>query len=1207
MTGEDEKDRIEAETSESQSQASVPVIGIGVCAASLRSLEELVASLSPDLGAAYIVVVRQQDGLEVEAVVAALKGQTMLPIKLASDQEELAADHIYVGGPDDLITIVDGAIRVRTSEEPVALRGTVDSMMISIAEHAQDRSVAVLLAGLESDGTAGVAATKKFGGLSIAEFREGEGGDPKAQGAVSPAGIVDLWLPVGQIAKQIALYIDNLKLVGEGDQGEQHTEQLAAQINQVAAILRNVTGNDFHGYKRNTFFRRIQRRMQVVQVETIQAYIARLQADREEVQHLFQDLLIGVTQFFRDPQEFDALAEELPRLFDGKGPDDQFRVWVLGCATGEEAYSIAILLREHIATLDTPPHVQIFATDLDARALAIARTGRYPETIADHVSPERLTRWFTKEGDTYCVVKELREMCIFSPHNLVKDAPFSRIDLLSCRNLLIYLNADLQNRVIPIFHFSLRPGGVLFLGSSENVTRHQKLFAPIDRKKRIFRRLDTATRVLPDFPLTPRVPRAPEDQRHLVPAGRPAGLANGVGRRAEAVAERYAPAYAVVDDQYEVLHFSGRTGRYLEPAAGAASLNLLNLVHRDLRLDLRSALHKAASEGERVETPHIPLSLDGQPHAVNLIVEPIAGEMGLTALVVLFQDAGPLIESKAADGERLISDEHVQRIEGELRLTKERLQATIEELESTNEELKSSNEEYQSINEELQSANEELETSKEELQSVNEELQTVNGELAHRVSELARANSDLKNLLESTQIATVFLDNDLRVRNFTPAATDIFHLLETDIGRPIDHVAARVSYADLQADVRRVLKTLASIEREIVGNDGDRNYVVRVLPYRSIDNFIAGAVLTFLDVTNTMRAEAALRESEARLQIAIDVGHLATWDWNLDTGEMAWNDEHYRILGYAVGEIAPSYDKWLGRAHPDDAAGLESALARARDQQQEFEHEYRILRPDGAIKWGSARGRFLYDAERQPRRMIGLMEDVTGQRTAVETQEMLIAELQHRTRNLLAIVRSIAQQTLRASGSLEEFGKEFGERLAALSRVQALLSRGDGASVTLTELVCGELKAHGATEDGETVIVSGPRVALSSREVQVMALAMHELATNATKYGALSQPAGRLSVVWESSEIDGQHFVAIEWLESGVELDPDKPPKRGFGRELIERALSYDLGAETSFEFRADGIRCLIRTPLKEAVNREKRHGDKGRSATSQADPRRRG
>ncbi|HEU4960201.1 MAG TPA: CheR family methyltransferase [Sphingomonas sp.] len=1189
MADTDEKNDERTEPEARGGPPPMAVVGVGVCAASLRSLEALFAELHGDLPAAYLIAVGQEDGIDVNSVVEALSQQTALPIKIAADGDVLEVGQIYVAGPDDLITIVDGHVRTRETDDPIHHRGTVDSMLISLAEDAHDRSVAVILAGLGSDGTAGVVATKKFGGLSIAEAREGED-DPAEQGATSPNGIVDLLLPIDQIAKQVALYIGNLHIVGEGGVQEEAAEQAAAEIGQIATILRNVTGNDFHGYKRNTFFRRIQRRMQVVQVDAIEDYVARLRADREEVHNLFQDLLIGVTQFFRDPSEFDALAGELPRLFDGKGPDDQLRVWVLGCATGEEAYSIAILLREHMATLESPPHVQIFATDLDARALAIARAGRYADTIAEHVSPERLARWFVKEGDTYCVVKELREICIFSPHNLIKDAPFSRIDLLSCRNLLIYLNSDLQNRVIPIFHFSLRSGGVLFLGSSENVTRHQKLFAPIDRKKRVFRRLDTATRVLPDFPLSPRVPHV-DGAHNAVPRIRPASLAGTVSRCAEAIAERYAPAYAVVDDQYEVLHFSGRTGRYLEPSTGAASLNLLSLVHRDLRLDLRSALHKAVAEGGRIETPHVPLSLDGRPHAVNLVVEPVGGD-DAAAIVVLFQDAGPLLESLAQDGERLVSDEHVQRLEGELRLTKERLQATIEELESTNEELKSSNEEYQSINEELQSANEELETSKEELQSVNEELQTVNGELAHRVGELARANSDLKNLLESTQIATVFLDNDLRVRNFTPAATDVFHLLETDVGRPIDHVAARVAFPDLQGDVRRVLKTLTPIEREVAGIDGDRNYVVRVLPYRSIDNFIAGAVLTFLDVTTAVQAERAMRESEARLQIAIDVGQLATWDWNLTSGTIAWNDEHFRIEGYEVGEVEPSYDAWVSRIHPDDREAAEAALAHARDSRQEYAHQFRIIQArGGATRWVSARGRFFYDADDQPVRMIGVMEDTTEQRTAQETQQILIGELQHRTRNLLAIVRSIGQQTLRSAATLEEFGQEFSDRLSALSRVQGLLSKGDGFSVTLEDLLRGEFEAHGTFADGK-VTIDGPRITLTSREVQVLTLALHELATNAVKYGALAQPDGKISVLWSISEADGKRLAAIRWTESGVTLAKDALQKRGFGRELIEHALPYDLGSETDFHFAKDGLHCELRVPIKSASSEQEDDDD---------------
>ncbi|MBA2466345.1 MAG: PAS domain-containing protein, partial [Sphingomonas sp.] len=934
--------------SRKKGERSLPlaVVGVGVSAESIASLETLFASLGTELGAAYIVALRQVEGLRLKTVLESLSKHSPLPVKVAKNGDTIEANCVYVGGSDDTVTLEDGTLRTRAATEPIGQRAAVDTMLISLAEQVQDRTVAVILAGLGTDGTAGVTATKKFGGLSIAEFVEGQE-EAATQGATGPRGIVDLLLPVGRIADEIALYVANLAIVDEAGPDEL-PEKHASQIAQIATILRNVTGNDFHGYKRNTFFRRIQRRMQVSQISSIDAYVDRLRGDREEVQHLFQDLLIGVTQFFRDPAEFELIERELPRLFEGKATEDQFRVWVLGCATGEEAYSLAILLREYLETLEAPPHVQIFATDLDARALGAARAGRYSDSIAAHIRPDRLARWFVKEGETYCVAKELREMCIFSPHNIVKDAPFSRIDLLSCRNLLIYLNAELQSRVVPIFHFSLRPGGVLFLGSSENVTRHQKLFAPVDRKNRVFRRLDTATRILPDFPISPRARTADTPQQATPAIPRPGSLSGTLSRRAENIAERYAPAYVVVDDQYEILHFSGRTGRYLDPTAGVASLSLLNLVQRELRLDLRSALHRAAAEKTRVEMPFASVNRDGQSYSVKIVVEPLGQDRG--AFVVLFQEQGTAVTEPVPEGGRLISDEHVQRLEGELRLTKERLQATIEELESTNEELKSSNEEYQSINEELQSANEELETSKEELQSVNEELQTVNGELAHRVGELARTNSDLKNFLEATQIATLFLDGELRVRNFTPAATEIFHLLDTDLGRPIGHVASRTTYPELTQDVHEVLKTLATVEREVAGADGAQ-YNVRVRPYRSVDNFIAGVVVTFVNVTDRHRSEAALRQSETRFRALSTAGGHAIYRMSPDWATM------YELDGndFLVSSAQPTND-WLGTYIVEEERDAISAAVEAAIQSKSlFELEHRVRRADGSLGWTSSR------------------------------------------------------------------------------------------------------------------------------------------------------------------------------------------------------------------------------------------------------------
>jgi len=1031
------------------------VVGVGVCAASFRALLAMFSGITDGLGAAYVIAVRQQDGLSVDTVVEALQAQTKQPVKKAENGERLQSGHIHVGGGHEVITITDGHIATRPAKEPVGQRGTVDSLLISIAEHAHDRSVAVILAGLGSDGTAGVAATKQYGGLSIAQSLNGEA-DADEQGAASPAGIVDLLLPLEQIPSQIALYLRGLQTIGAPEEGE-ISEQVATVLSQIAGTLRTVTGNDFHGYKRNTFLRRVQRRMQVLQTPTVEDYAATLRKNRDEVHNLFQDLLIGVTQFFRDPREFDALEKELPALFEGKGPSDQFRVWVLGCATGEEAYSIGILLAEYLQTVDHAPTIQIFATDLDSRALGAARAGRYSSAIVDHVSVERLARWFVKEGDTYRVVKELREMCIFSPHNLIKDAPFSRIDVLSCRNLLIYLNADLQNRVIPIFHFSLRPGGLLFLGAAENVTRHQKLFAPIDRRNRLFRRLETPTKVLPEFPLAARgAPPETRQARAPVPQ-RPGGLALSISRRADQVAERYGPAYVIIDTQHDVLHFSGRTGKFLEPVTGAASLNLLNLVHRDLRLDLRSALHQATEEKKRIEHLRVPVRENGDSQLVNLFIEPIIDGQDLTALVVLFQDAGPVPET-APPGHRVgVSNEHVERLEADLRLTKDRLQATIEELESTNEELKSSNEEYQSINEELQSSNEELETSKEELQSVHEELQTVNTELDIRVRDLARANSDLRNLLESTQIATIFLDNDLRVRSFTPTATEMFHLLETDVGRPIDHLGSRVDYPDLSDDVRKVLTKLGTVERDVSSKEG-RSYIARVLPYRSIDNFIAGAVITFVDVTSTVKAESALRESEGRLRT-------------------------------------------------------------------------------------------------------------------------LLAELQHRVRNTLAVVKSITTRTADSSNSVEDMAARLTGRLDAFARVQSAVTRNPDAGIGIISMISDELVAH-AVHEGEQLKIKGPDVALKPKAAESFSLAIHELTTNAVKHGALGNSHGKIAVTWKIGGNGDERALHFEWVESGLNGKVSEPARSGFGMELLTRILPYDLGAKTSIEFNPGGLRFSMSMPM---------------------------
>ena len=855
-----------AEGGSERRAAAEVILAIGASAAEVGSLVRVLAGLPSNTGLAAVVALQQREALDEDGLRRALGDRANMLDRVA-DGARIEAGRFYLPDAGLIVTVEKGRFKVQAAEQEPGARGTIDSLFVSLAQDQDGKTIGLVLAGTGGDGALGVTAIKEAGGLTVAE-NTGAAEAGLLAIANSPAALADLVLPVAEIPERVALQARHLARREAALTLEKQASDVSGLLEQIAGILRDRTGHDFHGYKRNTFLRRIQRRMQVVETDEISAYVDVLRTQPDEAQLLFNDLLIGVTQFFRDRQEFEFLETRIvPRLFEGKTRNDQVRVWVLGCSTGEEAYSIAILLREFSAKLDAPPRIQIFATDIDGRALAAARVGRYTQAIAQDVTPERIVRWFVKEGNTYSVVKDLRELCLFSQHSVIKDTPFSRLDLVSCRNLLIYLDAELQCRVIPIFHFALRPNGFLFLGNSENISRHPKLFAPVDRGFRIFQKVDAGTRLALDFPVSIADPQPGPPPPRYARRGE-----NVLVRRAERLVERYAPAYAIVDEQFEVLHFSARAGRFIQPAGGAASLNLLNLVHGDLRLDLRAALNKAALEKGTARVDGVQMRSGGQRIVMDLVVEPVQDDPTASQhFVILFRDSVALSDEgdEAPAGAPGVSEQRMRHLDAELRITRERLQATIEALETTNEELKSSNEEYQSLNEELQSANEELATSKEELQSVNEELTTVNGELAHRVQELGRVNSDLKNLLESTQIATIFLDNDLRVMNFTPAVVEILHIVGTDIGRPIGHIKARIAYDELQDDVRRVLRTLSTVEREVENPATRARYMVRVLPYRSVDNFIAGSVMTFIDITERKRAEAALRRLNETLEARV--------------------------------------------------------------------------------------------------------------------------------------------------------------------------------------------------------------------------------------------------------------------------------------------------------------------------------------------------
>jgi len=1151
--------------------APMAVVGLGASAQAFRTLERLFTLLPRETGAAFVIVSESEDPIDTKALVDALGRHGNGSVQIAQDMDELSPNTIYVAPIGVMTTLEDGRLRLSPTEEKPGHRGTIDTFLISLAEQKGEAAMGIILAAAKDAGSLGVVRLKQCGGMALAEA-EPNHPRPDPKDIDGAAGMADIRVPLEEIPPRLLKLIAHLHETEEGREGKAILVGGESRLPAIATILRNRTGHDFHGYKANTFLRRIQRRMHVVRLEDIDAYVERLRNDPNEVQDLFQDLLIGVTQFFRDPAEFEVLERQvIPEIMKNRRPEEPLRVWVLGCSTGEEAYSLAMLIREAMATMDVPPHVQIFATDIDARALAVARAGRYQETIVKDVPPERLTRWFIKEGGTYSIHKDLREMCIFSQHNVIKDAPFSRVDLISCRNLLIYLNADLQERVIPLFHFALRPGGYLFLGPSENVTRHPKLFQPLDRRHRVFQRQETSSRILPEFPLTARSEprRVNGDLATLPPRQLPGTM---LSKRAERVVERYAPAYVVIDEEYQVLNFSGRTGPFLDPSSGAANLNLLNLIHRDLRLDLRAALHRAAADRKPARVAPLRMGLDEDARRVGLTIEPLPDpDQEASHFVVLFQDYGTDPGHDADDrplDPSVLRDELVARLEGELRVTKDRLQATIEELESTNEELKSSNEEYQSINEELQSANEELETSKEELQSVNEELQTVNGELAHRVGELARANSDLKNLLESTQIATLFLDNELRVKSFTPSMSEVFHLIESDLGRPIAHIASRVPYPDLEEDVRRVLRTLSTIEREIGAPDRDR-YLVRVLPYRSVDNFIAGAVLTFLDITATTVAQAARQTAEERARLATAAARIAIWEMEVASGRFTHSDGFETAFSFPPPQ---TLDALIATTHQEDRNRVAAAFEATISEQALLDTEVRMMGLRGET-WVRLSG------THTDSRLLGVMQDVDEQRRAEAQKSLLLAELQHRVKNILAVVRNIAARSLNSSQTLEEFSDSFSGRIDALARTQSLMANRGAAGLHLDELLRDELAAS-LGWDNEQAEISGPPILLKDKAAEALTLAIHELTTNAVKHGALAHSDGRLNVRWRIMNTSGGERLAFEWRERGVEMPGTKPPRTGFGRRLIERGLPYDLDATTGLEFTPHGVICTVELPL---------------------------
>ena len=740
----------------------------------------------------------------------------------------------------------------------------IDAFFRSLAEDQNEKTIGIILSGTGTDGTLGLRAIIGAGGVSIVQDPTSSKYDGMPSSAIK-AGYATQILPV---EKMPAALISGIRI-----QGHRHNTPpaptTASGITRILMQLRITTGHDFSQYKKSTISRRIERRMTQHDIEDTEIYARYLKENPDEVHVLFKEFLINVTSFFRDKEAIEVLQKNiLPELCKNKPEDYVFRVWVAGCATGEEAYSIAILLREWMDDNQQEFKIQIYSTDLDDDAIAIARAGLYPPNIVSDIGAERLRRFFTKEDAGYRMKKIIREMVIFAVQNVIKDPPFTKLDLLTCRNLMIYLEPELQNRLIPAFHYSLKPGGVLFLSPSESIGNHAELFTPINRKWKFYRATHTAatTRAMITTPIIWAAANGEKAPEEAMKTPKETNFSELTRRM---LLQCFAPASVVTDFKGSTLYVHGDTGKYLRPAPGQASLNVIEMAREGLELELRSAIHLAANQGSPTLNKEIQVKTNGGYTAVGLSVRPLPGlEGNQNLLLISFQDI-PNSKPRRKNSTKPAEVGRIEELERELAYTKENLQATIEEQQASNEELKSSNEESQSTNEELQSTNEELETSKEELQSLNEELITVNAEFQSKIEQLTGMQNDMKNLLDNTNIGTLFLDEQMIIRRFTRESTKLYRLAPSDVGRPLVDIKANFESEELLHKAQSVLDTLVPVEQEVRSHNGSW-YLVRIQPYRTLDNIIQGVVLTFTDISKRVEAEAAVQLARELAENIVD-------------------------------------------------------------------------------------------------------------------------------------------------------------------------------------------------------------------------------------------------------------------------------------------------------------------------------------------------
>lgn len=1117
------------------------IVGIGASAGGLQALRTLLSGMSPNPGYACVVVVHLAPDHESQ-LVELLQPYCRMPVQQVRKTVPLKPNHVYVIPPNANLNSIDTHLRLSELEARRVERATVDHFLRTLAATHDGRAVGVILTGAGSDGSLGIRLIKECGGLTIAQDPDEAEFDSMPLSAIT-TGTVDLVLPVRDVPNEIARYCATRPKLPSRERADDVPPDDDLRLGEIVEEVQRITGHDFSVYRRPVLLRRIRHRMQLGEVDSLAEYTRRVQASAEEARALQRDLLLHVSDFFQDAQLYDALEHRLlPDIF-ARQPK-RVRAWTIACTTGEEAYSLAMLLIEQSAFFQNPSDLQVFASDVSDDALQRARLGIYPREVAASVSPARLARFFEAEGGRYRIGAEVRERVVFASHDLFKDPPYSHVNLIFCRNLLHELRPEMREALMNLFFFALEDDGVLIVGPKDKVCDPELFVADAHSPNIFHRRAGTRRQATASWLKLRPVVRATTSG---------SGLLSGTHSLDEifrGAVERYMPPTVLIDAAGEVVRFSSRAHRYIQIPGGDFTNTLSRLLPPSIRFRLEAGLAHVQATGRAWASEEFIAELGATRRQLVLRIDPLGSSGSEEHLLVVFDERLPGTRPAQLEAEVARLGELLQSA-GDAPHTREhvdRLHLVVEQLEA----------------------------SREELRTVNEELTALDAENRAWISELVQHADDLRNILESTGVATVVLDERLRILRFMEPPTQL-QLTHGDIGRRLREAYPALTFDEFEQEAERVIAHQTRVDREYRGAD-DRWYLARMLPYRTAGRGAEGIIISFIDITERKRVEAALEVIEEQQRLTVQLVPAMLWWTDAHGQDVSVNQQWKTYTGQHDDDVDDL--GWLDAVHPEEREAARAAFRHAYHTGESLERQQRIRRADGDYHWHLIRYVAVRDESGAVTRWFGAAIDVHELRELQDRQQTLVAELHHRTRNLITVVRSLSDRTLERADSLEDFGARFNLRLAALARAQSLLSHVSvGERVTFDKLLGAELAALGAA--GDKVTLAGPDgVPLRAATVQTLALAIHELATNSAKYGALSPNGGRLDVRWRVESTEGDHdpVLHVEWKESGVNMPAplEQAGGGGYGRELIEKALPYQHGAQVSFSLEPDGVRCTI-------------------------------